>query len=85
VWRGDHEIALTTKEFTLLHVLARNPGLVLSREQLLDQAWDLATEQRSNVVEVYVRRLRERVDRPFGRTSIETVRGIGYRLRTERR
>jgi two-component system OmpR family response regulator len=85
VWRGDHEVALTTKEFTLLHVLARNSGQVLSRDQLLDHAWDLAAEQPSNVVEVYVRRLRERVDRPFGRASIETVRGVGYRLRTERR
>jgi two-component system OmpR family response regulator len=58
---------------------------VLSRDQLLDHAWDLAAAQRSNVVEVYVRRLRERVDRPFGRTTIETVRGVGYRLRSERR
>jgi two-component system OmpR family response regulator len=85
VWRGGSEIVVTTKEFTLLHLFARNPEQVLTREQLLDHAWDFAYEQRSNVVEVYVRRLRERIDRPFGRHSIETVRGLGYRLRGDDR
>jgi two-component system OmpR family response regulator len=80
VWRAGVEIALTAKEFTLLELLARNAGQVLSRGQLLDHGWDFAAEQRSNVVEVYIRRLRERIDRPFGRHSVETVRGVGYRL-----
>ena len=80
VWRAGVEIALTAKEFTLLELLARNAGQVLSRGQLLDHGWDFAAEQRSNVIEVYIRRLRERIDRPFGRHSVETVRGVGYRL-----
>jgi two-component system OmpR family response regulator len=61
----------------------RRPGKVLTRLQLLEHAWDFAYENRSNVVDVYVRYLRERIDRPFGRSSIETVRGAGYRLRRE--
>jgi two-component system, OmpR family, response regulator len=81
VWRGDAEIALSAKEFALLETFMRRPGLVLSRDQLLDHAWDYAYEQRSNVVDVYVRYLREKIDRPFGRASVETVRGMGYRLR----
>ena len=60
----------------------RNAGAVLTRDQLLDGAWDLAFETRSNVVDVYVRYLREKIDRPFGRESLETVRGVGYRLRS---
>ena len=63
----------------------RRPGAVLSRLQLLDGAWDMAYESRSNVVDVYVRYLREKIDRPFGVASIETVRGAGYRLRAGRR
>ena len=59
----------------------RRPGEALSRVQLLDGAWDMAYERRSNVVDVYVRYLREKIDRPFGRHSLETVRGVGYRLR----
>jgi len=81
VWRGDAEIALSPKEFALLETLMRRPGEVLSRLQLLEHAWDFAYENRSNVIDVYVRYLREKVDRPFGRNSIETVRGVGYRLR----
>ena len=81
VWRGDTEIALSAREFGLLEAFMRRPGQVLSQMQLLDAAWDLGYEQRSNVVEVYVRYLREKVDRPFGAASIETVRGVGYRLR----
>jgi two-component system OmpR family response regulator len=61
----------------------RKPGTVLTRSELLDGAWDISFERRSNVVDVYVRSLREKIDRPFGRASIETVRGIGYRLRDE--
>jgi two-component system OmpR family response regulator len=81
VWRGESEIALSAREFALLETFMRRPGQVLSQMQLLDAAWDLGYEQRSNVVEVYVRYLREKIDRPFGVTSLETVRGAGYRLR----
>ena len=80
VWRGDTEISLSAKEFTLLEVFMRRPGEVLSRYQLLEHAWDYAYENRSNVVDVYVRYLREKIDRPFGARSIQTVRGAGYRL-----
>ena len=85
VWRGDDEIELSTKEFALLETFMRRPGQVLSRNQLLEHAWDIAYESRSNVVDVYVRYLREKVDRPFGCESLETVRGAGYRLRAEER
>jgi two-component system OmpR family response regulator len=82
-WRDDVELDLSAKEFALLELFLRRPGVVLTRTQLLDGAWDIAFEARSNVVDVYVRYLREKIDRPFGRDSIETVRGVGYRLRTE--
>jgi two-component system OmpR family response regulator len=81
VWRGDDEIFLSTKQFAMLETFMRRPGEVLSRYQLLEHAWDYEYENRSNVVDVYVRYLREKVDRPFGVKSIETVRGAGYRLR----
>jgi two-component system OmpR family response regulator len=80
-WRGEHEIGLSPKEFALLEAFMRRPGEVLSRLQLLEHAWDFAYENRSNVVDVYVRYLREKIDRPFGTDSLETVRGVGYRLR----
>jgi two-component system OmpR family response regulator len=83
VWRGDAEIPLSAKEFALLETFMRNPGQVLDRLQLLEHAWDYEYENRSNVVDVYVRYLREKVDRPFGVDSLETVRGVGYRLRTD--
>jgi two-component system, OmpR family, response regulator len=83
VWRGDDEISLSAKEFSLLEVFMRRPGEVLSRFQLLEHGWDYDYENRSNVVDVYVRYLREKVDRPFDRDSIETVRGAGYRMRKE--
>ncbi len=83
VWRGDREVELSAREFALLEAFMRRPEQVLSQAQLLDAAWDLGYEHRSNVVEVYVRYLREKVDRPFGVRSIETVRGIGYRLRRD--
>ncbi|MBA3369846.1 MAG: response regulator transcription factor [Thermoleophilaceae bacterium] len=83
VWRGDREIELSAREFGLLEAFMRRPGHVLSQTQLLDAAWDLGYRQNSNVVEVYVRYLREKIDRPFGVTSLETVRGIGYRLRRD--
>jgi two-component system OmpR family response regulator len=82
-WRGEYEIQLSPKEFALLETFMRRPGQVLTRLQLLEHAWDFAYENRSNVVDVYVRYLREKIDRPFGTDSIETVRGVGYRLRAE--
>jgi two-component system, OmpR family, response regulator len=83
VWRGDVELQLSTKEFALLETFMRRPGQVLSRYQLLEHCWAYEYENRSNVVDVYVRYLREKVDRPFGRNSIETIRGAGYRLRRD--
>ena len=83
VWRGETEIGLSAKEFALLETFMRRPGQVLSRYQLLEHCWDYAYENRSNVVDVYVRYVREKIDRPFGVSSIETVRGAGYRLRRE--
>ena len=82
-WRGEVEVSLSAKEFALLEAFMRRPGDVLSRYQLLEHAWDYGYENRSNVVDVYVRYLRDKVDRPFGRASIETVRGVGYRLRDD--
>jgi two-component system OmpR family response regulator len=79
--RGDVEIALSQKEYALLETLMRRPGVVLSRLQLLEHAWDDTYENRSNVIDVYIRYLREKIDRPFGTDTIETVRGVGYRLR----
>lgn len=85
VHRADAEISLSVKEFALLETFMRRPGDVLSRLQLLEHAWDYEYENRSNVVDVYVRYLREKIDRPFGRDSIETVRGAGYRMKSGER
>jgi two-component system OmpR family response regulator len=82
-WRGETELHLSAKEFTLFEVFMRRPGAVLSRGQLFDAAWDMSFERRSNVVDVHVRYLREKIDRPFDRDSLETVRGVGYRLRSD--
>jgi two-component system OmpR family response regulator len=82
-WRGDRELVLSAKEFALLELFMRRRGVTLTRTQLLDGAWDISFESRSNVVDVYIRYLREKIDRPFGRDSIETVRGVGYRLRAD--
>jgi two-component system OmpR family response regulator len=82
-WRGETELELSAKEFVLLETFLRRPGAALSRVELLGAGWDLAFETRSNIVDVYVRYLREKIDRPFGMTSIETVRGFGYRLRAD--
>jgi two-component system, OmpR family, response regulator len=79
--RAGIPIDLSAKEFALLETLMQRPGEVVSRTALIEHAWDLAYEARSNVVDVYIRRLREKIDRPFGRATIETVRGAGYRLR----
>jgi two-component system, OmpR family, response regulator len=83
VRRGTTPIALSAKEFSLLETFMRRPGDVLSRLQLLEHAWDFAYDNRSNVVDVYIRRLRRKIDQPFGRESLETVRGAGYRLRQD--
>ena len=80
VTRAGVPVPLSAKEFALLHELMRQPGVVLSRTYLIDHVWDSAYEGGSNVVDVYVRYLREKVDRPFGRSSIQTIRGSGYRL-----
>ena len=82
-WRGDTELDLSAKEFALLEAFMRRPGEVLSRLQLLEAAWDMNYENRSNVVDVYVRYLREKIDRPFDRGSLETIRRRGYRLRED--
>jgi two-component system, OmpR family, response regulator len=83
VRRGEAEIDLSPKEFALLETFMRRPNRVLSRFDLLEHAWDYDYDTRSNVVDVYVRYLREKIDRPFGRASLETVRGAGYRLRAD--
>src|SRR5437588_12454799 len=83
VRRGYHEIELSSKEFALLEALMRRKGEVLTRLDLIEQAWDLAYETRSNVVDVYMRRLRLKIDVPFGKRTIETVRGVGYRVRDQ--
>jgi len=79
-WRGQAEIHLSPKEFAVLETFMARPGEVLSRFELLEHAWDYDYENRSNVVDAYVRFLRRKIDRPFGVESIETVRGAGYRL-----
>jgi two-component system OmpR family response regulator len=83
VWRGESPIDLSRREYAVLETLMRDPGAVLSRFDLLEQVWGPAYEHRSNVVEVYIRYLREKIDRPFGRNSLQTVRGVGYRICAE--
>jgi two-component system, OmpR family, response regulator len=79
-WRGEREVALTAREFDVLEALVRRAGQVLSKYDLLDDVWQSDFDGDPNIVEVYVRRLRRKVDDPFGRRSIETVRGAGYRV-----
>jgi two-component system OmpR family response regulator len=81
-WRGDEPLALSVKEFQLLETFMRHPDEVLSRFELLEHAWDAAYENRSNVVDVLIRRLRQKIDRPSADATVETVRGVGYRLRS---
>jgi two-component system OmpR family response regulator len=83
VWRGDVPIRPSTKEYALLELFMRRPGEVISRYELLEHGWDMGYDNRSNVITVYIRYLREKIDRPFGRHSIETVHGAGYRLRKD--
>jgi two-component system OmpR family response regulator len=79
--RGDVELVLSAKEFSLLEFLMRHPGEVLTRTRILEHGWDFAFDGVSNVVDQYIRYLRNKIDRPFGRADLETVRGAGYRLR----
>lgn len=81
VHRGETPVELTAKEFALLEYLMRHPGEVLTRSTLIEHVWDFGYDGDSNVVDVYVRYLRQKIDRPFGADAIETVRGSGYRLR----
>lgn len=83
VARDGVSIELTAKEFSMLDYMMRHPGEVLSRTQLIEHVWDFAYDGGSNVVDVYVRYLREKIDRPFGRSTLQTVRGAGYRLRDD--
>jgi two-component system OmpR family response regulator len=83
VWRGQAELSLSAKELLLLEAFMTRPGMVLSRLDLLESAWDHAYENRSNVVDAHIKRLREKIDRPFGRRTLETVRGSGYRLQLQ--
>jgi two-component system OmpR family response regulator len=81
-WRGDTRIPLSPKELALLELLMRHAGDVVTRTQILDHVWDFAYDGLSNVVDQYVAYLRKKIDRPFSRADLETVRGVGYRLRT---
>ena len=83
-WRGEVEIDLTSRQFDVLEFLVRRAGQVLSKREILDGVWEYDFEGDPNIVEVYIRRLRTRIDEPFGRKSIETVRGSGYRLVADR-
>ena len=82
-WRGETQIDLSAREMALLETFMRRAGRVLSRSSLLRHAWPDHIEERSNVVEVYIGYLRDKVDRPFGVSSIENVRGVGYRMRRD--
>jgi two-component system OmpR family response regulator len=83
VQRGREPVNLTRKEFALLHYFMQYPGEALTRSRLLEHVWDFAFDGDPNIVDVYVGYLRDKIDRPFGRTSLETVRGVGYRLRDQ--
>jgi DNA-binding response OmpR family regulator len=79
-WRGDHEIELTPRQFSLLEFLMRRPGEVVSKSEILANVWDDSFDGDLNIVEVYVGYLRKKIDAPFARNSIETIRLVGYRL-----
>jgi two-component system OmpR family response regulator len=83
VWRGDAEVELTAREYSLLAFLARHQGDVLSKRQILAAVWHFDFEGDPNIVEVYIRHLRNKIDRPFGREAIQTLRGAGYRLASD--
>jgi len=79
-WRGEHELELTPRELALLELLLRRAGEVVSKRQILDHVWGYDFEGDPNIVEVYVRHLRNKLDRPYGRAAVQTCRGLGYRL-----
>ncbi len=79
-WRGDTQIALSPRQFSLLEFFMRRAGEALSKSEIVDHVWDFAFEGDPNIVEVYVGQLRRKIDEPFGRTSIETIRLVGYRF-----
>jgi DNA-binding response OmpR family regulator len=81
-WRGEERIDLSSREFALLEYFMRHPGQVLSRQQILSAVWEYDFDPGSNVVDVYVRHLRNKIDRPGARSFVETVRGAGYRFET---
>ena len=83
VWRGATEVRLSPKEYALFELFMRRPGEVITRFELLEHGWDMGYDNRSNVITVYIRYLRKKLDRPFGRRSLETVHGAGYRLRKD--
>ncbi len=80
VWRGDEEVSLTARQFDVLEFLVRRAGDVVSKQEILDGVWEYDFDGDPNIVEVYIRRLRVRIDEPFDRHAIETIRGVGYRL-----
>jgi two-component system OmpR family response regulator len=80
-WRGQQRLDLSPKEFALLELFLAHPGEVLTRTRILEHVWDFAYDPASNVVDQYVGYLRRKIDRPFGQQDLETVRGVGYRLR----
>jgi two-component system, OmpR family, response regulator len=80
LWRGDTPIALSPRQFSLLEFLLRRAGEAVSKTDILDHVWDFAFDGDPNIVEVYIRQLRRKIDEPFGRRSIETIRLVGYRL-----
>ncbi|RYG49581.1 MAG: winged helix family transcriptional regulator, partial [Chitinophagaceae bacterium] len=82
VKRGDDNINLTAKEFRLLHYLARHNDAVLSREQILDNVWDINFDMNTNVVDVYINYLRKKIDKPYKEQLIHTVKGLGYTLKS---
>ncbi len=85
VWRGESAIELTPRQFSLLEFLMRHPDQVLSKASILEHVWDFAYDGHPNIVEVYVRQLRQRIDEPFTRSSLQTVRLVGYRVVDDRR
>jgi two-component system OmpR family response regulator len=84
VWRAEAEVQLSPKEFAILETFMRRPDEALSRSYIVAHAWDGSYEDSSNIIDVYIRRLRKKLDEPFGSQTIETVRGAGYRLRADR-
>src|SRR3954463_16770327 len=84
VTRGDSEVELTPRQFSMLEFLMRRSGEVVSKATILDHVWDFAFEGDPNIVEVYARQLRQRIDHPFGRASLQTVRLVGYRVVDDR-